>query len=735
MTQKNTTQKSTTLISYNNVDHFLNRKNFISYIEELSNQNIFIKSNKKIEYANIPCVIDLETSSFYNEEHEKTACMYCGTIGVNGRSYLFRTYDELLSILNEIQNILSLYKERRMIFYIHNLSFDFQFLIKHFKTVEPIKVFSLAKREPVKVIINSYGIELRCSFLLSGYSLEKTGEHLQKYKVKKLKGDLNYELLRHSKTPLTDKEKGYVLNDGLVVMSYIQEQIESHNNNICNLPLTKTGEVRSLCRKNCLYGGKSSHKKTGRSYYNYRLTMRGLSIRSVDEYLQLRNRVFMGGFTHANAFYNNVIVNDVTSFDFTSSYPYVLIAEKYPIGTGKLITIKDKQQFNYYLKNYCCMFDVKFVNLRERLCFEHPLSVSHCRNRQNVREDNGRVVSADIIETSLTETDFDVIKRFYKWDKMFIKQFRRYKKEYLPTPFIKTILDLYQSKTTLKDVDDMIAEYMYSKEQLNSLYGMCVTDICRPEINYDEDTGEWKTEVLTETDLMKLIQKYNLKPNRFIAYQWGVWCTSYARRNLFTGIYHSKMYYIYSDTDSIKGLTKHIEKYVEQYNENVVKKLQIAMNYHKLPFELCKPKTIKGEEKLIGIWQKEYHAKRFKTLGAKRYMVEYDNGEISLTVSGINKKFAIPYLKTLNKDLFTLFDESLYIPKEYTVNGVKKSGTGKNIHTYIDTPQNGVLTDYLGNRGEYHELSSVHIEKSDYTLSISDLYLQYLLSIKRKEYN
>lgn len=730
------TQKST-ISTYNNVERFLSYNEFISYIEQLSDEDIFIKTNKKIEYANIPCVIDIETTSFYDENGEKCACMYCGTIGVNGRSYLFRTYDELLNIIETIQINFFLDNKRRMIFYIHNLSFDFQFIIKHLIIDEqPIKVFSLAKREPIKAIINSLGIELRCSFVLSGYSLEKTGEHLQKYKVKKLKGDLDYELKRHSKTPLTHREKSYVLNDGLVVMSYIQEQIESHNNNIANLPLTKTGEVRSLCRKNCLYGGNKSHKRTGKQFYNYHLLMSGLSIRSVDEYLQLRNRVFMGGFTHANAFYNNVVVRDVWSFDFTSSYPYALISEKYPIGASKLITIKDTKQFKYYLKNYCCMFDVKFVNLTERLSFEHPLSVSHCRNRQNVREDNGRVVSADIIETSMTETDFEVIKRFYKWDKMYIKQFRRYKKEYLPTEFVKTILELYGKKTTLKGVEEMGAEYLYSKEQLNSLYGMCVTDICKPEIEYDVNTGEWNIQSLTNEDLIKLILKYNNKLNRVIAYQWGVWCTSFARRNLFTGIYNAKMNYIYSDTDSMKvKLTEEVEKYIDNYNKNVVIKLQNAMKHHNLSFDLCKPKTIHGEEKLIGVWDKEYHAKRFKTLGAKRYMVEYDNGDISLTVSGVNKKFAIPYLKTLHKDLFELFDEDLYIPSEYVVDGVKYSGTGKNIHTYIDTPQSGVLVDYLGNPGEYNELSSVHIEKSDYTLSISDIYLQYLLSITRKEYN
>lgn len=707
---------------------FKTKEEFISYIKTLDVE--YKTAPHKVQYANIPCVIDLECSSFYNERNEKTGIMYAGTIGINGIQYLFRTYNELKTLLIEVYKILELSEKKRLIFFVHNLGYDFQFLNRHFDVG---KTFAISPREPIKSLILDDGIELRDSLVLSGYSLEKTGEHLQKYKVEKLVGDLDYDLIRHSKTPLTDKEKGYIFNDGLVVMAYIQEQIESHNNNITKIPLTKTGEIRNLCRRNCLYGGNFSHKQNTGIYRDYHRFMLGTSIRSVEEYKQLRERVFIGGFTHANAFYNNVVVRNVDSFDFTSSYPYVMVSEKYPYGRAELIEIKTKEELIKNLKMYCCMFDVRFVNISDKIDYEHPISISHCRKKVNAIEDNGRLVKADSIETSLTDVDFDIIKRFYRWDKMYIKNFRRYKKQYLPTAFVKTILGLYKNKTELKNVEGKESDYMHDKELLNSCYGMTVTDICRPEIEYKN--FEWSTQELTEDDYIKMLKSYNVKKNRFIAYQWGVWVTAYARRNLFTGIKFAGMNYIYSDTDSIK--LKHNEqflKYVDAYNKQVIEKLKRAMEYHKLPFELCAPKTITGEEKILGVWDYEGMYTRFKTLGAKRYMTEKD-GKISLTVSGINKKFAIPYLQTLNKDLFDLFSEDLYIPKEYVVNGVKVSGTGKNIHTYIDTPQKGVITDYLGNVGEYDELSSVHIEKSDYTLSISDVYLSYLLSIKRKEYN
>ena len=705
-------------------------KTYEEFIQELKSLYIhFVKSNQKIEYGNVACTLDLETTSFYVGE-EKSALMYAGTIGINGIQYLFRTYDELRQIIGDIYNIFELSPNRRLIFYVHNLGFDFQFINRHFDIG---RVFAISPREPIKALMYNDSIELRDSLTLSGYSLAYVGKHLQKYKVEKLVGDLDYDLIRHSETPLTEKEKGYIFNDGLVVMAYIQEQIESHGNNITRLPLTKTGEIRNLCRKNCLYNGKGAHRQSVGTYRDYRRFILGTSILSVDEYLQLRNRVFQGGFTHANAFYNNVVVKNVSSYDFSSSYPAVMVAEKYPYGRAELIEKLTKEEFQHSLKYYCCMFDVTFYDIEDKIEYEHPISISHCRKKINALEDNGRLVKADIIETSLTELDFDIVKRFYRWRKMKIKNFRRYKKNYLPKAFIKTVLDLYQKKTELKEVSGSEAEYMFSKELLNSCYGMTVTDICKPEIQYINN--EWVTPELTVEEYADLLEKYNKKKNRFLAYQWGVWVTAYARRNLFTGIYNAGMNYIYSDTDSVKvKLTPEFETYIEAYNKSMYHKLVKALEYHKLPIELITPKTKEGKIKPLGYWNYEYTYSRFKTLGSKRYMTEL-NGKISLTVSGINKLYAIPYLQTLGKDLFELFDEGLYIPKEYVVNGVKKSGTGKNIHTYIDTPQNGVIVDYLGNKGEYHELSGVHIEKSDYTLSISDVYLMYLLSIHRKEYN
>ena len=93
---------------------FKTRNEFLSYIKSL--EIVYRKSNTKIEYGNIACTIDLETSSFYNERNEKTAIMYAGTIGISGSQYLFRTYKELENILYDIIDILELNEKKRLIF-------------------------------------------------------------------------------------------------------------------------------------------------------------------------------------------------------------------------------------------------------------------------------------------------------------------------------------------------------------------------------------------------------------------------------------------------------------------------------------------------------------------------------------------------------------------------------------------------------------------------------------------
>lgn len=681
--------------------------------------------NKKTKYFNVPCSFDIETSSFFRSTGntpEKVAIMYEWTFGIYGEVIVGREWGEFIEMMDTLARELDLNQNKRLICFIHNASYEFQFMRKWF---EWENVFSLDNRKPIYMLTTT-GIEFRCSYLLSGYSLEKLGDELRTYKVRKLVGFLDYEKIRHSKTPLTPDELAYCVNDVKVVMAYIAERMET-DGDISRLPLTKTGYVRAYCRNSCFYEPGKSRKKSFKRL-RYMDIMKGLRL-TPDEYKQL-TRAFQGGFTHANPFYSGKLLNDITSFDFTSSYPCVMVAEKFPMSSGEKIEITTQEQFEKNIQLYCCLFDIEFVGLQSKLFFDSYISVSRCWDTKNVVVNNGRVVSAEHLRTTITEQDFLIIKKFYTWDGFRVGTFRRYKKDYLPTDFVKAILKLYSDKTTLKGVDGKEIEYLKSKEMLNSCYGMAVTAVVRPEIIYTNDWCE-----PTEPDYEDEIKKYNGSRSRFLFYPWGVWVTAYARRNLFSGICEFANDYVYADTDSVKVLNanNHMD-YINKYNKLIREQLKRAMAYHGIDADAIEPETNEHIKKCLGVWDFDGHYDLFKTLGAKRYMVKYSNdernkkkdrGQYNLTVSGLNKKVCVPYL--LNKygdNIFDAFTNDLYIPPEYT---------GKNTHTYIDERRTGVITDYLGTPAPYDELSGVHLEKSDYSLSISREYLDYILSVDEIE--
>lgn len=401
-----------------------------------------------------------------------------------------------------------------------------------------------------------------------------------------------------------------------------------------------------------------------------------------------------------------------------------MIAERFPMSSGEVMNIETMSQFYDTMKLYCCVFDIEFLNLRPKIYLDNYISVSRCWGVKNPVVNNGRLVSCDDCYTTITEVDFQIIERCYEWDKIKIGVFRKYKRGYLPTDFVKSIIKLYQDKTTLKDVEGKEIEYLKSKESVNSAYGMIVTDIVKPEVIYNEDWG------IELPDFEKVIAKYNGNRNRFLFFPWGIYVTAYARLNLWSGILAFGNDYVYSDTDSIKSINTHAHMdYINRYNEIITRKLETALKYHGLPLDSVRPKTIDGVEKPLGVWDSENkmidedgHSiayTRFKTLGAKRYMVEKAEG-INITVSGLNKKICVPYLKETYEDPFEAFTDDLYIPADYT---------GKNTHTYIDEEMEGDIEDYQGHKAHYHEKSAVHLSASDYSLSISDQYLNYIQSI------
>lgn len=663
-----------------------NIKNCDEIIQKVSRETI---TKNKTTLFNVPFSFDIETSSFY-ENGNKKAIMYIWQFAIKDDVIIGRTWSEFNTLIEKIKIILNLNKHRKIIVYIHNLSYEFQFLYKRFTITD---VFADSERKPIKAEIDNC-IVLKCSYRLSGYSLAVLAKNLKK-PLKKMVGDLDYSKLRHSKTILTESEINYCIQDVLIVNEYIKEQIEEYGD-IEKIPLTQTGKIRRYTRHNT-----EKNKKYKNFIHNLTL--------EPDEFLLLKN-AFCGGFTHANAMHVTQTLTNVASFDFTSSYPTVMVSEKYPMSKGKRIKINSFEDVKRLSVNYNVVTDVKIYGLKPRFISENILSFSKCRNVKNPIVNNGRIVSCETLETTLTETDLICITRFYTFDSIKFGLAYIYKSDYLPKEIIETILKLYREKTELKNVKGKEIEYLHSKELLNSLYGMTVTNIVHDI--HEIRNNEWTTE---KTDLKDEIKKYNEDKNRFLFYAWGVWVTAYARRNLYTAILECGKDYIYSDTDSVKILNheKH-QEYFKNYNKMIVEKLEKALNHHGI-HDTIKPKTIKGIEKPLGVWDFEGIYTRFKTLGAKRYIVEKDE-DIEITIAGLSKKRGKEYIKN-QKEPFDFFDDYMYIPSNYT---------GKQTHTYIDDEISGEITDYNGIKNTYHEYSFIHLEETSFNLSLSENYLEYL---------
>lgn len=664
---------------------------------------------RKKQYYNIPCAFDIETTSTYLNG-EKVAFMYCWTLNINGTSIIGRTWDDFEMCIETIHKKLFTSLERIFVIYVHNLGFEFSFIGCRFVWE---KVFSIDTRKPIYARTID-GIEFRCSYLLSGYSLAKVADNLQTFKIRKLVGDLDYYKIRHSETPMTQTELRYVINDGRIVVAYIQEEID-RNGNIAKIPLTKTGYVRLECRRNCF---SKSHRERRGNKYRARIKKLTLTLKEYD----VLKMAFAGGFTHANPFYTNKILHNVRSFDFTSSYPTVMIAEKFPMSSAEKLENVSRETFDDSIQHYCCVFVARFTNVHSKIMFDNPISSSKCYELKNSVLNNGRVVSADSFIIALTNIDYLTYQQFYTWDKMEISTFYRYKADYLPREFVDSILTFYEDKTKLKGVAGKESEYLHSKENVNSCYGMCVTDILRDLITFSE-VELWG---VASVDRDAEIEKYNKNPQRFLFYPWGIFVTSYARRNLFTGILECGNDYIYADTDSIKILNyeNHAE-YFKKYNDNISKRLELACKYHGFDPERTRPKTIKGVAKPLGVWDDDGHYDVFKTLGAKRYMYLQD-GDIHITVAGSNKKKTAEYLKNTYGKYYAFykFDNNLCVPKSHS---------GRTTSCYIDYETMGDITDYLDNRGHFHELTSVHVEQTEYNLSIASAYINYFLGIQEEK--
>lgn len=699
-------------------------------------------SKKKKKFYNIPITFDIETTNIYKclsdnsihqaneivkmkernakfpiDDYEKISFMYVWQLQILDASFMGRTWEEFKDLIDALKQHFKLDEHKYLIIYVRNLEFEFQF-IKHF-----FDWGNIFASEPHRVIYarSTDGFEFRCSYFLAGCNLETTGKNLTKYQALKQTGKLDYNLIHTPDTPLTNDEIEYCLYDVIVDNYFIRECMEQEpHNSLLKIPLTKTGYVRRYVKKYVL--NSKMHKLYRKKCLQFTMDEK--------KYHQLK-RCFAGGFTHSNALNTGKVFNDVHSQDFTSSYPAVILLEKFPMTKPRLYKPKGYEDFKTKIELYACIFDIEFINIRmKKDVYENIISESKCFEKSSdIVVNNGRVVSASSITTTICEIDYQNICQFYDFDTIKVANMWISRKAYLPKELMECVLHFYKSKTELKDVIGKETEYLLLKGMLNSIFGMMVCDPVKPIIEFNNDVWE-----INADNLEKCLEKYNTRYDKFLVYEWGIYITAYARRNLFTGIKELKYDYIYADTDSLKYTDYNAhKKYFDAYNKWIEKKIDVICKKYKFDINDFKPKDIYGVEHTIGLYDYDAHYENFKTLGAKRYLVKYAKDDphykkgtiFSLTISGLNKKKAMPYLESLAKEqktsVFDLFTDEMFVDGEHS---------GKLLHTYIDDRKECDVIDYLGNKSHIIALSGVHLEPSSYSLSLAEQYKKYISNVE-----
>ena len=653
------------------------------------------------KYIRVCAGYDTETTRKENKSY-----IYHFAISFNKSVFGFRTWERFLKWLDFLnrkcaEKFRQVKRKPTIILWVANLSFEFQFL----KDRLNFDVFATAPRQPLTIQYDY--IQFRECLKISGGNLAFLAKTY--CKTQKMVGDLDYTKQRNSKTPLNEKELQYIEND-VVILSEWAEYVFSNVGAWGVMPFTSTGILRQECKAE-IKGSKQYKRFIKESYFDEL------------EYKVYMHYLFRGGYTHANRAFAGLILSgdtEVESWDKKSSYPSMMLQNEFAAEK-----FRDAVYSRELLDKYSCILDIEFekINSTSMHSIESNHKIIDCINP---KWDNGRLISAEKVHVLLTEYDFKIYEKFYKWECMRVYSCKIARKKPLPEFLINKVLKYFNQKENSKS-DPLL--YAISKTRVNAFYGMCVTRHHFTETVYKN--GEWQEEKAKNQKTGEPKTFSDFVENDFLLPIWGIQITAAARYDLLMQVWENKHHVVYCDTDSIY--------FTKGYNKE-----KLLAHNDKLKAMNRAGKQAAFEK--LGCYEFEGRYKRFKTLGAKRYIKELYLSDIpkkkykisniypgvhnkhksyyltltnqKQTIAGLGKTALVEYANKNKLDMFEVFNEKMLIPELYT----QKLTTH-----YEDTPHSDIINGEL-----MQELSSVSLMPSDFRLHFDRHYLAYLL-MKREE--
>lgn len=658
------------------------------------------------------CGFDIETTTIHKPEYDR-AYMYIWSFTFNDITILGSYWADFISLLDRLSEVLDLNEKRRLLVFIANMSFEFQFMRKWLNVTNS---FFVDERKPLYIIHNER-IEFRDALQITGGRLEDLARSYTK--TQKLVGELDYTKLRNHTDAhnMTSNELQYVINDTVILSEYANYYFLKFGDS--KLPLTKTGILRHAVKQRALSACKRQKMRLSNiiemNYPHEQL------------YMYMMKYLFRGGYVHGTNETAGVLLSDcdMSGADITSSYPaHMNLENGYPMG--KFIKQKENMPFEEYEElnaEFCTMAIIDFYNISTTTA--HSIESNNKVIKSiNACCDNGRILDADYIRVFLTNIDFKIYKLFYQWEDIKILKVWTAKRGSLPRYLLEELNANYIHKSKLKRAGlSKTKDYVLSKSNVNSAYGLTVTRMRQNRIIYNNATDNYELDnsfVFSEE-----VKKQTLLP------QWGIWVTAFARYTLLKMVYDieadngsnnhdNASICVYMDTDSIKIIDFHKHKHIiEEYNKR--REQQVA--------EMCKKYGYNFEDfSGLGSFEIELpYIKKFKHNGAKRYVYKYydfKNKEyhIESTIAGLPKKTLINYCDIFHLSIWKAFENTMNIPDDIS---------NKLASIYNDEEHTDIV-----NGEEMTELSSVALVPIEFTMKIDPKYQLYIEEAKkRKEFN
>ena len=585
----------------------------------------------KIEYLDAICCFDSETSKTNigaedGEDWIGWVYQWCMCVG---NDYVgLRTIAQFMNTLDKLKKMYHLEKNKRvMVIYIHNLSYDAVYFLRHMYERDcETQLFLLDSRKILTIKYDCF--EFRDSYRQSNMSLTKWGENLNT-DVRKAVGVVDYDTIRYQDEELTYNDWYYQVNDVATMKECIEIELRENNDTLVTIPLTSTGYVRRDCRRAI-----EKDAEYRRFFLRTALTE--------DLYTKMYE-AFAGGYCHGNRFYvNKTLVGDIGHRDKKSFYPSEQMMDYFPISKFEHLykweqekELRSYEKFASQLAHLCCLIQITIINPRlKKGVTATYLQRSKMRGTwSNLKCDNGRILSFNGSGAMwCTELDLETIVEQYNFENLYITDIYTSKRGEFPRPFKKVIAKYFEAKETLKGVEEREYFYMKSKNKLNAIFGMSCSRLIRDDIEHDFEQSKDKViKILDVKEREKRIAKYYNSRKSFFPYQLGVWLTAHCRRELIKLIAlvgYDK--FIYSDTDSIFFFSdEETEKRLEEYNK------EIRRRNGALKITLIKKEGTKSYYNLFE--DEKDNIKKFRFLHAKCYAFENSKGELSCTIAGVSK--------------------------------------------------------------------------------------------------